>query len=153
MTGGNIIINTSATIDLPPTHTEAATEGYCFLPSSNPLHRYFLSYSQHVTSLGGLGSRAQPSYLQAAQSGLQEGGNRPGPPITPSGRARDALIGLEVLSEEETTNATRQTTPAIGLLTRSASRPDSQLGGPGILCLDIGKGAPREASGDFHPDP
>jgi len=48
--GGNIIINTSTSPDLPPTHIEAATMGYRFLPPSNLLHRNFPTYPQQETS-------------------------------------------------------------------------------------------------------
>jgi len=44
VTGGNIIINTSTSPDLPPTHTEAATMGYRFLPPSDFLYGNFPTY-------------------------------------------------------------------------------------------------------------
>ena len=70
-TGGNIIINTSTSPDLPSVHTETATMGYRFLPPSNPLNRNFPTYSLQGTGLrDGLVAQTKPSYSQVIRKGL-----------------------------------------------------------------------------------
>jgi len=71
VTGGNIIINTSTSTDLPPTHTEAATMGYRFVPPSNLLNINFPTYFLQGTGLrDGLAAKAKPSYSQVTQLSL-----------------------------------------------------------------------------------
>ena len=74
VTGGNIIINTSTSPDLPSTQIEAATMGYRFLPPSNPLNRNFPTYSLQGTGLRD-GMAAQPGPTQLL----------PGPPAQIAG--------------------------------------------------------------------
>ena len=70
-TGGNIIINTSTSPDLPSVHTETATMGYRFLPPSNPLNRNFPTYSLQGTGLrDGLVAQTKPSHSQVIRKGL-----------------------------------------------------------------------------------
>jgi len=56
----------------------------------------------------------------------------PSPPITPPGPAMNALIALEVLPLEDTTNTTRHVTPATETLTNRGSVPNPQPEGTGI---------------------
>ena len=56
----------------------------------------------------------------------------PGPPITPPGPAMNALIELEVLTLEDTTNTTHHVTPVILTLANSDSAPNPQRVGTGI---------------------
>jgi len=85
VTGGNIIINTSTSPDLPSTHIEAATMGYRFLPPSNLLNRNFPTYSLQGTGLrDGMAAQAKPSYSQVTQLSLQGLSSRPIPQFTPS---------------------------------------------------------------------
>jgi len=56
----------------------------------------------------------------------------PSPPITPPSPAMNALIELEVLPLEDTTNTTRHVTPAILTLANSDGVPNPQLEGTGI---------------------
>jgi len=48
-TGGNILINTSTTQDLASVYIEAATLGYCFLSSPEPLNGNFPTYAVQKT--------------------------------------------------------------------------------------------------------
>ena len=85
VTGGNIIINTSTSPDLPSTHVDAATMGYRFLPPSNLLNRNFPTYSLQGTGLrDGMAAQAKPSYSQVTQLSLQGLSSRPIPQFTPS---------------------------------------------------------------------
>ena len=134
VTGGNIIINTSTSTDLPPTHTETATMGYRFLPPSNPLNINFPTPSQQKTGpRDGLAAQAKPSYSQVTQLRLRELWSRPNPQPTPPGSETNALPELEVQPIEDTTNATRHATLlATCLHLHSDIVPDPQLKGIGI---------------------
>jgi len=57
----------------------------------------------------------------------------PSPPITLPGPAMQALIDLEVLPLDDTTNTTRHATPAINTFARSDSVPNHEPGDTGIL--------------------
>jgi len=134
VTGGNIIINTSTSTDLPFTHTESATMGYRFLPPSNLLNRNFPTYpQQETTPRDRLAAQAKPSYSQVTQLRLQQLLSWPNPQLTPSGSETNTSPELDVQSIEDTTNTTRHATPlATCLHIHSAIVPDPQPKGIGI---------------------
>jgi len=70
--GGNIIINTSASPDQPPTQIEAATMGNRFVPSANlPNKNFPTDFLQEAGLRDGLAAQAKPSYSQVTQLSLQ----------------------------------------------------------------------------------
>ena len=70
--GGNIIINTSASPDQPPTQIEAATMGNRFVPSANlPNKNSPTCFLQEAGLRDGLAAQAKPSYSQVTQLSLQ----------------------------------------------------------------------------------
>jgi len=82
--GGNIIINTSASPDQPPTQIEAATMGYRFVPSAKLPNKKFSTYSLWEAGLrDGLAAQAKPSYCHVTQRRLQGLSSRPTSQSTP----------------------------------------------------------------------
>ena len=72
-TGGNILINISASQDLPPVYTEAATMGYCFLSPSEPLHGNSPTYAiQWTGPRDTYMAQTRPSYSQVTHSTTRE---------------------------------------------------------------------------------
>jgi len=83
--GGNIIINTSATLDKTPTQIEAATMGYRLEVSAEPQHDGFITYLLHEGSSGEYRtSQDKPSYCYVVQRHLKNMPGWPTPPVTPS---------------------------------------------------------------------
>ena len=66
--GGNIIINTSATLDKALTLTEAATMGYRLEPSADPQHDGYITYPRYEGSSGEhRAPQDKPSYCCVVQ--------------------------------------------------------------------------------------
>ena len=82
-TGGNILINTSTSQDQPPVYTEAATMGYCFLSSSDPLNGNSPTYALQCTGpRDDCMAQARPSYAQVTTLRDKGISTRPTPPPT-----------------------------------------------------------------------
>jgi len=88
VTGGNIIIDTSTSPDLPSTHIEAATMGYHPTSSTETSPPTLCRRSALETAWRP--SQAQPSYSQVLQLILQELLSWPIPQLTPSGPETNA---------------------------------------------------------------
>jgi len=90
--GGNIIINTSASTDQAPTQIEAATMGYCFLPSAKPPNTNTPTYPrQEAGPRDSRAAHAQSSYCQVAQrhlTGMSDWPTLQSVPLTPKTTAR-----------------------------------------------------------------
>ena len=83
--GGNVLINTSATLDKTPTLIEVATVGYRPEPSAEPQHDGFITYSLHEGSVGEhRASQDKPSYCNVVQRHLKDTLGWLTPPVTPS---------------------------------------------------------------------
>ena len=83
-TGGNILINTSTSPELPSVYTEAATMGCRFSPPSNSLNRNFPIYaSQGTGPRDGSAAQSKPSYSQVIAFNSKRLSKRPILPPTP----------------------------------------------------------------------
>jgi len=132
--GGNIIINTSTSPELPPAHTEATTMGHRFLPPSNLLNRNFPTYSLQETGLrDGSGAQTRPSYSQVIKFNRSGLSSRPPPQTTPLSPETHVPPELIDASEKGGTGHTGKpmtdTSATIHLDTKTAQRTLEQYSG------------------------
>jgi hypothetical protein len=82
--GGNVLINTSTSVDETPTLTGVATRGYRPDLSSEPKSDRFITYPLHEGRAGELrAALAKPSYCDVARHHFKDVLDRPTPPISP----------------------------------------------------------------------
>ena len=87
-TGGNVLINTSTTQDLASVYIEAATLGYSFLSSPEPLIGNFPTYAVQKTGHRyGSADQSKPSYSQVTTLHPKRVSERPIPLFTPETHA------------------------------------------------------------------
>ena len=92
-TGGNILMNTSTTQDLASVFIEAATLGYRFLSSPEPLNGNFPTYAvQKTDPRYGSADQTKPSYSQVTTLHHQRVPKRPIPLSTPETHASPKSI-------------------------------------------------------------
>jgi len=92
-TGGNILINTSTTQDLASVYIEAATLGYRFLSSPEPLNGNFPTYAVQKTGPRyGSADQTKPSYSQVTTLHHKRVSKRPIPLFTPETHASPKSI-------------------------------------------------------------
>jgi len=95
-TGGNILINTSTSQDLSSVYIEAATMGYRFSSSSDPLHGNSPTYAPQATGLrDGSVAPTKPSYSQVTALSLLRLSKRPSLPpalLTPETHASPQFL-------------------------------------------------------------
>jgi len=138
-TGGNILINTSTTHDLASVYIEAATLGYSFLSSPEPLNGNFPTYAVQMTGpRHGSAGPTKPSYSQVTTLHHKGVSKRPIPLFTPETHASPKVIAVRDETAKGHTGEPTTGISALGALT--AQRKPEECSGD----LDAARAGPHE---------